>query len=700
MLVLEFISAGGLGEPPPASAGATLAGEPLLAQGARMRDALLAALQQLNGEACSAGASEDAALQVWLADAGLAPLPPAVADSPTLLRVTPGTDLIAWLGQRAADFDLVWAIAPETDRILERLCAAVPPARWIGCNAQAIRLCASKSATRAQLAAHGLWVPAAWQPGQPEPDRARRSARWVLKPDDGAGSEDTRVFDDFDAAAAALATAVAGGAAQTLEAWIEGEALSLSLLCTADGCEVLSVNRQQLAPGPDGRLVYAGVTVAIEPVSAQLQALARQVVAAVPGLHGFVGIDLVRSADGRHCVIEINPRLTCAYASLAARAGGGDGSGRNLAARIIAAHDARPLIGWDIGGAHVKASLLEHGRIRDIAQWPAPLWQGLHHLDQALAAARARWPQCAQAHHVVTMTAEMTDLFPDREAGVGALAAHLAAHLGADTRFYAGGAGWADARTAGAQWQHIASANWLASASLVGTQRADALLVDIGSTTTDLIPTRDGRPMPEGRSDAARLASGELVYLGVVRTPLCALARRIRFGTGRYNVMNEFFATTADVFRLSGELDPAHDQHPSADNGPRDEAGSALRLARLIGHDRRDAGAAEWRVFALRWRALMVAEIRRNLLRVIARSGLPAAAPIVGAGCGHFLARELAAQLGRPYLDFDRLASVEAGCADWARVCAPSVAVALLAARAAPAVQASTADPEALACSS
>ncbi len=338
-----------------------------------------------------------------------------------------------------------------------------------------------------------------------------------------------------------------------------------------------------------------------------------------------------------------------------------------------------PLIGWDIGGAHVKASLLEAGTVTAIGQWATPLWKGLAHLDEALHAARARWPAFAHARHAVTMTAEMTDLFPDREAGVRALCAHLADRLGAATRLYAGEAGWLDADAAAAQWPAVASANWLATASLVARTLPDALLIDIGSTTTDLIPIRAGRPVPCGRSDAARLASGELVYLGVVRSPLCALARRIRFRGQAYNVMNEFFATTADVFRLTAELDPAHDHYPPADEGARDAAGSRLRLARMIGHDARDASADDWRDFALRWRTQMVAEIRRNLVRVLRQAGVPASAPFVAAGCGAFLVHDLARQLGHPCTGFDALAAVAPDCADWARVCAPSVAVAQLA---------------------
>ncbi len=341
-----------------------------------------------------------------------------------------------------------------------------------------------------------------------------------------------------------------------------------------------------------------------------------------------------------------------------------------------------PVLGWDVGGAHVKASLTLGGRVRDVAQWPAPLWQGLAHLDAAIDAARVRWPNLDGALHGVTMTAEMTDLFPDREAGVAALVERIGTRLGPATRFFTGPAGWLTEAEAPSRWRDIASANWLATAHQITARHPDALLADIGSTTTDLITIRDGEPRPRGRSDADRLASGELVYLGVARTPLCALAPQIAFGSRRVNVMNEFFATTADVFRLTGELDAEHDQHPAADGGDKDAAASCRRLARMIGMDARDAELAEWTGFAGHWREALLAEIAAHLTRVAREADLPTAAPVVGAGCGLFLARELAARTGRPFVPFHRVAGFDATTAGeaarWSDTCAPSVAVALL----------------------
>ena len=231
----------------------------------------------------------------------------------------------------------------------------------------------------------------------------------------------------------------------------------------------------------------------------------------------------------------------------------------------------RAVIGWDIGGAHVKACLTRRGLVHDAAQWPCPLWQGAEHLDRVLALARERWPELADAHHAVTMTGEMVDRFAHREDGVRRIAEQLAAALDAP-QFFAGDAGWCEASATVALWPQIASANWLASArhTACALPGESGLLVDIGSTTTDLIAFRGGAVPTTSRSDAQRLASGELVYQGVVRTPLCVLARRIGWRGEQLNVMNEFFATTADVYRLTGELNPAHDQQPSADHAAKD----------------------------------------------------------------------------------------------------------------------------------
>jgi (4-(4-[2-(gamma-L-glutamylamino)ethyl]phenoxymethyl)furan-2-yl)methanamine synthase len=142
--------------------------------------------------------------------------------------------------------------------------------------------------------------------------------------------------------------------------------------------------------------------------------------------------------------------------------------------------------------------------------------------------------------------------------------------------------------------------------------------------------------------------------------------------------MNEWFATSADVYRLTNELDAGFDQHDSADHRAKDRAATCARLARLIGRDARDATAADWLDLARTLRSAQLGVIEDNVTQVLAGCTLSVDAPVVAAGCGDFLVREIADRLGRRCIDFDRLLGASGPAARWARVCAPSAAVALL----------------------
>lgn len=358
------------------------------------------------------------------------------------------------------------------------------------------------------------------------------------------------------------------------------------------------------------------------------------------------------------------------------------------------------VVGWDIGGAHLKTCLMRGDAVVDAAQWACPLWQGLHQLDAALAKAHARWPEIADGaqriHHAVTMSGEMVDAFAHREDGVQRIAARLAQVLRGAVHLYAGDSGWVALCDAAAHWAHIASANWLATARHAAAVCGDGVLIDIGSTTTDLIAFAGGRVLTPSRSDHDRLASGELVYQGVVRTPLCALAQRVAFRGRAVNVMNEWFATTADVYRLTEELDAAHDPHPSADGQAKNRAATQQRLARMIGLDARDGSDEEWLGLAQQWREVQVKDIAGQLARFFdpcslspggRGSEVPLTGTIVTAGCGAFLVADVAARVpalaGWPVRSYgSEVARIaDASTAAWAQVCAPSVAVASLLAR-------------------
>lgn len=337
---------------------------------------------------------------------------------------------------------------------------------------------------------------------------------------------------------------------------------------------------------------------------------------------------------------------------------------------------ADAVVGWDLGGAHVKAARLDSsGRVERVVQVPCPLWRGLAELDRALDAAESLLGPVPA--HAVTMTGEMADLFATRAEGVARLVAAMRDRF-SGLRFYAGAAGFVSPEGTTSAGLRLASANWMASAALVAARMPDGLLIDVGSTTTDLVPVRDGRVRAHGRDDAERLEARELVYTGVVRTPVMALAPEVPFDGRFVPLMAELFATAADVHRLCGRLPPAADLYPAADGGEKSDAGSARRLARMIGRDADSLPLETWRTLA-RWLAEAQARrIEEACDVVLARDPLPADAPLVAAGVGRFLVSDLAARLHRRCLDFASLLPDPGPEPELVSDCAPAVAVAWL----------------------
>ena len=341
-----------------------------------------------------------------------------------------------------------------------------------------------------------------------------------------------------------------------------------------------------------------------------------------------------------------------------------------------------PVIGWDVGGAHLKAARLDaQGHVQQVVQLPCPLWQGMERLQAALGATLG---QLAPARvHAVTMTGEMVDFFPDRAAGVSHLVAAMCDRLSpADIRFYAGAAGFLSADQVAAHTTELASANWLASASCVAALRQEALFIDTGSTTVDLAPVLAGRVVARGRNDYERLVAGELLYTGVVRTPVMAFAPMVPFAGEWVPLMAEHFATAADLYRLTEQLPEEADLHPAADGAAKSVAGSARRLARMIGRDADSAAPEVWRTLAAWLTALQLHRVEDACDRLRDLHQLPESTPLVAAGAGRFLAREIAAHRGWECLDFADLLPGGSGSGGRASDCAPAVAVAWLLQRA------------------
>jgi probable H4MPT-linked C1 transfer pathway protein len=337
------------------------------------------------------------------------------------------------------------------------------------------------------------------------------------------------------------------------------------------------------------------------------------------------------------------------------------------------------IIGWDIGGAHLKAALVENGIVTKAVQVACPLWLGVAELDSAFAEASASVG--AAPMNAVTMTGELCDAFESRTEGVAALVEFAERVLApGEVLVYAGDTGFVETSRVRAHAAAIASANWHASAALAGKLVPEALFIDMGSTTTDIIPIAEGRPASLGTTDADRLVHGELVYTGLGRTFLMAGPDRVPFA-GRWTpLMNEWFADMADVHRILGSLPESADMMETADGREKTPSASRARLARMIGRDASEADVAAWERLARFFAEAQMRIIMDSAALVLSRGRIGKDAPMIGAGVGREVIRRLAARLERPFRPFeDAIPADPAACAE-ASDCAPASAVALIAA--------------------
>jgi (4-(4-[2-(gamma-L-glutamylamino)ethyl]phenoxymethyl)furan-2-yl)methanamine synthase len=251
------------------------------------------------------------------------------------------------------------------------------------------------------------------------------------------------------------------------------------------------------------------------------------------------------------------------------------------------------VLGLDIGGANLKGATND-GYAAAVA---FPLWLQPQKLAEQLQSLAAGLPACRA--WAVTMTGELADVFADRAVGVRTLVeqtmqAATAAAIG-DVVFYTVDGCFVSRRKALDAPDAVASANWHALASWVA-QAADrpGLLIDVGSTTTDIIAIQPNIVVTESRTDFDRLVSGELLYLGGGRTPVCSLVQQLPFAGRQVPVMRELFATTDDCALVLGLAEEEPTSSATSDGGPRTVAAAVNRLARMIGLDHRyvDHGAA------------------------------------------------------------------------------------------------------------
>ncbi len=328
--------------------------------------------------------------------------------------------------------------------------------------------------------------------------------------------------------------------------------------------------------------------------------------------------------------------------------------------------------GYDVGGAHLKVALVEDGRAVAVRQIACPLWQGLDVLGAALDEAKAITAGAAQ--HAVTMTGELTEIFPSRATGVVSLVAFLSERLGPSARIFMGLKGFGDAAQATSNPDLVASANFLGTAQLIAAKHKGALLIDMGSTTTDIIAC----DRPQGLTDAERLQTGELVYTGLTRTPVPSVTTRGVLAGQWQGLASDCFATMADVRRVLGELPDDVDLHDTADGRGKSVAESLRRLARGFGRDGEERHLDVWRVAAAHIRDRQLGSIYDGAIQALSRPGVDVSGGVIAAGIGAREVELIAQRLGLSCTTFGDLIGASGAVSIAVTRCAPAVAVGIL----------------------
>jgi len=308
------------------------------------------------------------------------------------------------------------------------------------------------------------------------------------------------------------------------------------------------------------------------------------------------------------------------------------------------------VLGLDIGGANLKAATADKRAV----SVPFALWKQPDRLPAALAELVAQFPDATEL--AVTMTGELCDCYETKRQGVNAILdavesvshGRMARVWGTDGKFST----VADAR---ANYLTVAAANWHALATFACRYAEEpTLLIDMGSTTTDIIPLSARGPRNYGRTDLERLEHKELVYVGVRRTPLC--------GVLGFDGAMEFFATTLDVYLLLGQLAENPADRDTADGRPATIPYAHARVARMKCADAETMSLADAKQLATEIHERIVA-------KVVDAAGR--CQRVVTSGAGEFLAREVAKRMGAK-----EIVSLNGLLGPAASACAPAYALA------------------------
>ena len=289
-------------------------------------------------------------------------------------------------------------------------------------------------------------------------------------------------------------------------------------------------------------------------------------------------------------------------------------------------------IGLDIGGANTKVAS-SNGALVELHY--LPLWKNSKLSEVLKEIANRLQPEKI----AVVMTGELSDCFENKGQGVFFIKEAVDYAFGTRKVSYINRMGRFQSETD--RLTELAAANWVASVMLVGAEFGDCIFVDVGSTTSDIIPIIS-KEHKAGISDIERLMRSELVYSGVLRTNIATLLEKVKIGRRFCRIASEFFATTADVYILLGKINENIYTCETADGAGRNKTDAMRRIARLVCADLSEIQENDIYEIACQVHEKQISTLSEVIYEVAKRNELNR---IVAAGLGEFLIKEAAERL-------------------------------------------------------
>jgi len=289
------------------------------------------------------------------------------------------------------------------------------------------------------------------------------------------------------------------------------------------------------------------------------------------------------------------------------------------------------ILGIDIGGANTKIAS-DDGELIELHY--IPLWKNTK-LPEVLKEISMRLKPKKVG---VVITGELADCFPDKDTGLSYII-DAVNNAFKEAYFFTSSGVFTQEKK-----HEISAANWMASAVFIGKEFPDCIFLDIGSTTTDIIPIRDGVPLA-GKTDFERLKKGELVYTGILRTNIAAILDSVNIGGFRSRVSSEMFAISADAYTVLGMITGSQYTCDTPDNAGKKPVDSERRLARVVCADLSEIDEDTITYIAQQVMEKQVKEIKDALHEVTERHGKSV---IVACGLGEFFGNRVAKEAELP----------------------------------------------------